>query len=184
MYSAEYDITSHTVDLEILIDQCDEETTIPDPASIAFSKDGNTLFLYFVDDLTIEQKQTLDLIISAHDPILVALKKQRVKEIDDRTTELVDEGFEFAGIIFNGSPESQSRIMAAYMAKDFATYPIIWMSKDDTTYLEITDETMLTSFFLTGFGTLKYKIDLGSTLKINIQNATTVEDVNNIIDPR
>lgn len=184
MYKYDYSITLNSINLAKFIYECDE-ADMPDPVSIGFSKDGLTLIIAFENELSSEQLIILNNLINIHDPAtLEELKIQRRKEIDERTTELVADGFEFNGIIFSGSVESQSRIMASILAKDIIEYPIKWMSKDDTTYLLITNVEMLTAFFATGLGTLKYKIDLGSNLKTAIEDATTIEEVNAIIDPR
>lgn len=185
MYRVDYTIIPNSVNLELISEELDAATTIPDPVSIAFAKDGGTLYIYFEADLTPEELTTLNDLVSMHDPeTLEEAKKRKCKEIDDHTTELVADGFEFGGIVFSGSIEAQSRVIGAYTARAFATYPIRWMSKDDTTYLDIVDEDMLTAFFLTGFSTLKAKIDLGSNLKTQVASAISVEEVNSIIDPR
>lgn len=185
MYNKDYNIVKDSINLVLLIEQLDAEETIPDPASIAFSKDGETLALMFADDLTSEQILTLDTIISNHNPeILEELKNKRRKEIDERTTEIVAEGISFNGVVISGSVESQSRIMGAFIAGANAPFPLRWMSQDDTTYIDITDASMMAALFYTGLGTLKSKIDTGTTLKVAIIEATTIEEVNNIIDPR
>jgi len=185
MFKVDYTISKDMINLRLLIGELDAEETIPDPQSIAFSKDGLALSIYFENELSTAEQQTLDTLVSEHNPeTLEEAKQRKCEEIDDRTAELVADGFEFNGVVFSGSVESQSRVIGAYTARAFATYPIRWMSKDDSTYVDLVDESMLTSFFLIGFGTLKAKIDVGSTLKIQVSGANSVEEVNSITDPR
>jgi len=186
MFSKNYSIVKDSINFALLLSQLEDETTIPDPDAIAFSSDGLTLSITFADALSTEQSATLDTIIAAQnaDVLLEALKVQRRKEIDKRTTELVADGFEFAGITFSASVESQARIMACVIAGANAPFPIRWMSKDDTEYYDVEDADTMAAFYATGLGTLKDKIDLGTNLKIQINAATSVEMVNSIEDPR
>lgn len=185
MFSINYSIAQDSINFGLFLQQLEDETSIPDPEAIAFSNDGTTLTLSFELDLSPTQIDTLDDIISSHDPqVLEVLKRDRKKEIDKRTMEIIAEGFEFAGITFSGSVESQNRIMAVFITGVNAPFPVRWMSKDDTTYLDITDATMMAQFFYTGLGALKAKIDLGTNLKIQINSANSVEEVNSITDPR
>lgn len=185
MYSTSYSIEKDSINFTFLLNQLEAEETIPDPEGIAFSKDGLSLILTFADELSVEQTATLDALIAAHDPqVLENLKVQRREEIDKRTRELVDEGFEFEGIKFSASVESQARIMGCVIAGSNAPFPIRWMSKDDTTYFDVEDVATMLAFYATGLGTLKGKIDIGTNLKVAINAATTIDEVNAIIDTR
>ena len=185
MFSTSYNIAKDSINFALILEELEKETTLPDPEGIAFSSDGLSLVLTFEEELSSEQTTTLDALIAAHDPqVLEELKVQRRKEIDKRTTEIVSEGFEFAGITFSASVEAQARIMACVIAGANAPFPIRWMSKDDTTYFDVTDVEMMAAFYSTGLGTLKAKIDLGTNLKIQINAANSVEAVNSIEDPR
>lgn len=185
MFNISYNIAKDSINFSLILEQLEEEVTIPDPEGIAFSSDGLSLVLTFAEELSVEQAATLDALIAAHDPqVLENLKVQRRKEIDKRTTEIVSEGFEFEGITFSASVEAQARIMACVIAGAAAPFPIRWMSKDDTTYFDVEDVATMAAFYSTGLGTLKAKIDLGTDLKIQINAANSVEEVNSIVDPR
>ena len=185
MFNTSYSIVKDSINFSLILEQLEEEATIPDPEGIAFSSDGLSLVLTFEEELSAEQIATLDALVAAHDPqVLENLKIQRRKEIDKRTAEIVSDGFEFAGITFSASVESQARIMACVIAGASAPFPIRWMSKDDTEYYDVEDVATMAAFYAMGLGTLKAKIDLGTSLKIQINAANSIEEVNSIVDLR
>jgi hypothetical protein len=185
MYSVNFTIIDGDINLYKLIEELANTPEIPDPAEIAFSNSGTLLQIYFVDPLSSEEETALNTLIAEHDPeTLASYKKAKVEEIDKRTAELINEGFEFCGIQFSASLQSQTRILASFTSKDIMPYPVTWMSKDDTTALEITDATMMANFYINGLLTLKSKIDQGSILKLQVAAATSIEEIDLIADSR
>lgn len=179
-----YCIVPNSIDLDNLRAQI-SSSELPPLHDVTISPCGTQLFVCFSDELSTEHRGLLDNIIeSVNSNVLELLKDNRKKEIDEKTSDIISAGFLFRGIIFSGSVQSQNRIMGAYLAKDMVTYPIRWFSKDDMSYLDITDSEMLIEFFATGFGALKSKIDIGSALKLSINNANSIEEVNAIVDER
>jgi hypothetical protein len=186
MYKVNFTIVEGDINLRKLIGELADTAEIPDPIEIAFGNNNTTLQISFAATLSPEEETALNTLIAEHDPeTLAELKQRRIDEVDARTAEIISDGFEFGGLVFSGSVESQSRILGAYAGRDNpAIYPIRWMTKDDKSYIDITDVNMLTAFFFTGLGTLKAKIDTGSNLKIAIIGAISEEEVNSITDPR
>lgn len=111
-------------------------------------------------------------------------KTARYNAIDARTTELVLEGFTYAGIQFSLSPSAQTNITNTYLARDIMSYPIAWNSKDDTAVHNIQDATEVISFYGTALTTVRIIRDAGTIIKNNIRNATTIAEVSAIVDNR
>ena len=126
----------------------------------------------------------LDGVIAAHG--LSGTKGVKIDAIDARTRELVAEGFQFSGQTFSLSASAQSTLLGLNAVRDdpALTYPIIYNNLDDTGVLSITDSTMMRNFFLTALGTCRAKIDSGTSLKEQVHAATTVAQVNAIVDNR
>lgn len=120
---------------------------------------------------------------------LPKLKVERFKEIDQRTRELIDQGFEFppgSGLVFSLSKESQSNIHGAYTARNLANfeYPVHWLTNEDDGFVDLQGPTDVENFFLTALGTLRAHKDSGSDLKDQIRAAATKMDLDAVVDDR
>lgn len=117
------------------------------------------------------------------------LKHQRYKQIDIRTGELINQGFEFppsSGNIFSLSSESQHNIHGVYTSRNLPelSYPINWLTKDDDASVSLTDAATVEGFFLTALGTVRAHKDSGSAIKEQIRAAVDTAAVNAISDDR
>jgi hypothetical protein len=113
-------------------------------------------------------------------------KRLRVAEIDARTTALIAGGFSFGGVTFSLSLESQHNIHGVYTARSHTalTYPLRWMSKDDSSYLDLVDADAVEGLFLTALGTVRARKDSGTVLKQGIGTATTRAELDAVVDER
>jgi len=188
MFKYDYNITPGDINLITLLEQIGSESTLSNPIGYSFNNDETVFSINFSEELDTNQQTSLNLIIENHNSdILVELKKTRYQEIDSRTNELIEEGFEFppsSGLFFNLDPKSQIRIHGCDYARDLLPYPLKWQSLDDNNQISIVDADMMHNFFLVGLNTLKSRIDSGTALKEQIAQATTVEEVNAVIDNR
>jgi hypothetical protein len=117
------------------------------------------------------------------------LQTVRMNEIDARTVELVESGFEFpaeSGNIFSLSERSQIKITNAYLMRNRPemVYPVYWNSKDNTISIELADAEALESYYLAATGACRYYLDSGTALKNQIRAATTVAEVDAVVDNR
>ena len=113
-------------------------------------------------------------------------KALRFKEIDEKTGELVLNGFSYAGKVFSLSLNAQINIEALNSSRDDAaiTYPIEYSTLDDMDNYFVTDATDINAMYLTALGTKKSYVDSGTILKDQIRAATTELEVSQIIDNR
>lgn len=140
-----------------------------------------------------EDGSTLDGVInSLRGPsILDQFKMKKYAEIDAKTKDIIEQGFEFppdSGLIFSLSLEQQATINGAYTARELLTsmsaYPLHWMTKDDSASVDLQDETDVTNFFLSGLAAIRTAKDSGSALKEQILTATSFAEVDAVIDDR
>lgn len=120
---------------------------------------------------------------------LDALKASRYVEIDTKTASLIRVGFEYpasSGTIVSLSLEGQNSIHGAYSARNLSgfVYPVVWLSKDDTTSISLTDASEIEAFFFAAVETIRDHKDYGSTLKEQVRAAVDKAAVDAIVDTR
>ena len=113
-------------------------------------------------------------------------KALRFKEIDERTGELVLNGFSYAGKVFSMSMNAQINIEALNSSRNdpAITYPIEYSTLDDNDNYFVQDATDIHNMYLTALGTKKSYVDSGTVLKDAIRAAINAVEVSQIIDNR
>lgn len=113
-------------------------------------------------------------------------KQLRYKEIDNRTGELISQGFTYQSKVFSLSANAQTNILALDNTRDdpALTYPIKYNTIDDLDSYDVVDSTDLHTMYLTALSTKKGHVDSGTTLKTSVRNATTKAEVDAVIDNR
>lgn len=117
------------------------------------------------------------------------LKASRMLEIDERSRELIDEGFEYpseSGNVFSLSLESQAKMTAAHCVRNdvLMVYPQRWNTRDNSAAVTITDSAGLHAFYMTAIGTVRARLDSGTALKDSIRAAATRAEVDVVVDDR
>ena len=115
---------------------------------------------------------------------ITQLKAYRYSEIDNRTGELISEGFTYNTKVFSMSANAQANLLGVYSAKELLTYPFAWNTKDDSETYQIADATEMASFFMTALAFKKGLQDSGTVLKIQVRDAIDINSVNAIVDNR
>ena len=113
-------------------------------------------------------------------------KAQKNQAIDQRSGELISLGYSFAGEQFSLSANGQTNILALDTTRDdpALTYPIEFNTKDDLGTFSIPDAATLHGMFLTALATKKTHLDSGTLLKDQVRAATTIAEVEAVIDNR
>jgi hypothetical protein len=114
------------------------------------------------------------------------LKEERYYQVDDRTDELIELGYSYAGKQFSLSASAKTNILAIHSNRSDPAliYPIEYNTINDLDNFFIPNLTVLHEMFLAAFGTTKAHLDSGSALKDLIRVATTEQEINLIIDNR
>jgi hypothetical protein len=150
--------------------------------------EGDQLTIVCIDEPDAAGIAAIDAVIAAHDA-LPGYKRRRCLVIDARTQELIAQGFEFppsSGNRFSLSLAGQSKINGANQAREDPAfvYPVEWNMVDDSGTISITDAAMLHNFFLSALVTYRAVLDAGTALKNQIRVATSVAEVDAVIDNR
>lgn len=173
------------IDIRILSDEI--EALFSDK-TFTVGASGLVVGCIFDEELTSEEINNLDNLISSHksnfDP-LPQVKDKKILEIDNRTEELIFQGFAYNSKVFSLSLSAQIKILGAYGNKDnLGIYPIEWNTIDDLNTETLSDILELTDFYNQAFGTIKFHLDSGTAFKNSVRVATTVSGINAIIDNR
>jgi len=117
------------------------------------------------------------------------LKQWKMDLIDQRTEELIYAGFEYptsSGKYFSASRNMQRTLMGTFVIKDHASlsYPITWCCNDNTNSITLSNATDVENFYLTGLSHIRTCKDGGTSLKDQVMDATTVEEVLAVEDTR
>lgn len=178
---------------DLSIELISESIALAFPAKIFSSQAANTDVVFqFLDALDPSEVTVLEQIVTdfrnSFSPLPLA-KEIKFNEIDSRTADLVAVGFIFppgSGLTFSLSLPSQIKLMGIEMLRNdpAMVYPIRFNSKDDTGYIDLADETTVHNMTLVAFGTYRQYVDTGSVLKAQVRAATTVDEVNAIVDNR
>jgi len=153
--------------------------------------DGTSCVIEFTPDLNPAEVIILDQTVADHKAIskITQFQNKKIKKIDKKTGDLIDNGFEFppaSGKIFSLSGNAQRKMIGTHEVKDHPalTYPIEWNTKNDLDSILISDAAELNAFYLTGLGTMRAWIDSGTLLKRDVRSATTRAEVNAVNDNR
>jgi len=117
---------------------------------------------------------------------LSQLKAYRYMLIDQKTGELISNGFVYATLTFSLSQNAQINILALDETRDdpALTYPIVYNTIDDLDSYDVVDATDLHTMYLTALATKKGVMDSGTALKQQIRDAVDIAAVNAIEDNR
>ena len=138
----------------------------------------------FDDDYSANDGATLVAVVAGHQ--LVVAKHRKIGAIDRRTEELIGMGFIYGGVACSLSIPSQSKMTAAHQIKDhpYFAYPVEWNSIDDSSTYSIASAADMDMFYLTAIGTIRARLDSGTSLKNLVRAAALVAEVEGIVDPR
>lgn len=183
LYGSYYDIAELTLarDIEaVILAKSFKIITVGSSCTIAFS-----------ESLTPEEESTLNATVFAHRSIgaLEAAKQSKFDNVERRTQELIDQGFEFppeSGYLFPTDDDMKITLGALYAARDepYIQYPVTWATMDREHSIDLLSASDVTAFYLTGLAYIRACKDSGMTVKAAIIAATTIAEVSAIVDPR
>jgi len=117
---------------------------------------------------------------------LPACRETKLAAITARTYELISGGFTFATKQFSLSQAAQTQMIGLNMVREDenVTWPVVWSTLDDDDCYNIPDAATFYSFYMTAMGTYRYYFDTGATLKASVRAATTIAEVDAVVDER
>ena len=122
------------------------------------------------------------------DLILSEAKRKKIDQIDERTSTLIMQGFTYNNKHFSMSDAAQRNWvgLAAAKANGLIQFPLVVSTVDEDHYTltSATDCMMFLVAFLTYQADPNQPLGLGRNLKAQITAASSVDEVNGIVDPR
>lgn len=124
------------------------------------------------------------------EPTLDQAKQARFHTIDLRTDAIIAAGYEYppgSGVRYSTSIESQTRILGLMIAAGSMTpdqWPVPWNSLDDTHCAILSNVSDVQLMYACGMACIKQAVLSGTTLKDQVRAATTIDQINAIVDPR
>jgi hypothetical protein len=133
-----------------------------------------------VQEMTAEEKTVVD---TAQ---LSSLKAQRIKQIDEKTEALIDQGFEHNGKVFSLSIGAQLNVLGLKnIIKEGRFVPgLPWNTKNDEdvyVFMTVADATV---FYKTAEEVKTLRLISGTSLKSLVRAATTKAEVDAVVDDR
>lgn len=116
---------------------------------------------------------------------LPGLKDGRYQQIDAKTEEVISRGFTFGGTVLSLSMAAQTNIANAFIAKDLLTYPLRWNAlNDEDEPISLANAAAVTAMYGTALAAKRAALDAGTALKDEVREATTVAELDAIVDTR
>jgi len=111
-------------------------------------------------------------------------KAEKIRLIDARTDELIDDGFEYEEQMFSLSEQAQLKLLGAFSGAAMLPYPVEWNNIDDTGTVMLVDVAEVQAFYGTAMATVEHHLATGTALKNAVNACTNVAQVAAIIDNR
>jgi hypothetical protein len=116
------------------------------------------------------------------------VRSRKLGEIDLKTNQIIAQGFTYDSVQFSLSLEAQSNFQGMKMAADagLLTYPVEVSTKDNANgaKYDLADTSAVTAFYVAGVTAVQAALAGGRAFKIMVQQATTVAEIEAVIDNR
>lgn len=114
------------------------------------------------------------------------VKTEAFKRIDERTAELVAEGFLYQDQRFSLSLVAQLRMSEILFLLDNGSidYPLVWNTLDNQGQLELQNSTDVRDFIREGTQTVAATVNSGTSLKAQVRDSLTISAVGLVKDER
>jgi len=158
------------------------------PAGIMCS--GTEIRFRFIKILSSEDKTKLDAVVAAHvgtGSLLDATKKPKKSYIDNKTEGLIALGyFIYDAKLFSISKTAQfnTHVMWTRRNEPGFAYPVVRAAKDNLSTVSLADAAAVEAFYDASESAVRAILDSGNALKTQVNDATTVEEVNAVVDNR
>lgn len=117
---------------------------------------------------------------------LPSIKEEKFAAIDKRTSQMIGEGFTFAGKVFSLSLNAQSTHGGLYMIREEPglVFPVIVNTIDNLDTYGLSSASEIRDFYLSGVACYHKHLDSGTTLKNVVRSASTILEVAAVTDTR
>jgi len=158
------------------------------PQTIGISSTSVTF--RFSAPLSVPDKDRLNAVVASHTgngTLLELAKRTKSLYVDQRTTGLIERGtFVYDTKQFSTSKTAQfnTHVMWTRRNESSFSYPVVRATKDNLSTTSLADATAVEAFYDASESAVRSILDAGNALKTQVNAATTVEEVNAVIDNR
>jgi hypothetical protein len=115
---------------------------------------------------------------------LATRKLIKIRGVDKKTQNLIDAGYTHNGVTLSMSETAQLKWLGHFTMRGSTTYPRQVPNKDNTQFLDILDADTVVAVFEGMTARIATIIDLGTALKVQINEAETKAQLDAIVDNR
>lgn len=154
---------------------------------VTASPDEDSLTTLFDGPISAGNETTVDGVLAAHDHTLDMSKAAKKDAINSKTRSLISQGFEYpaaSGTFYSLSRNAQMSINTANGNRSDLNYPVKWDSKDDMSDISFANASALHAFGVASAETIVGHRESGRALKATVRVATTVAQVDAVVDNR
>ena len=123
--------------------------------------------------------------INGHDCCSLAIQKEaRCLDVDNKSAELIEEGYLYDSQIMSASINHQCNIESMFIERSTLSYPVNYMNKSNTNYVTLSNATDIENIYHAG---KTFKMDIlvdGASLKVQINNASNQTELDAVVDNR
>ena len=163
---------------------------LPAPASMTFNEEAETdnLSLSFTNPLSGGGQNMLATIVANHDSDLTLLEYKRLKQaaIEERTGELIEEGFVYDTHTFSLSWQAQQCLKNAkiQLHDELLQFPYLSCTTDDDVEYSVPDSTVFGALLQASITAVNAAIDSGRDLNKEVRDAVDKAGVDAVVDNR
>lgn len=154
--------------------------------SVGRKNDKNTWKIDFASNATLEQIEAANTFVENFDInnfLILQAKKDKNLKIDEKTQQIIAQGFPFASKRFSLSQNAQTNWTNMYINKSILSKPLTVTTNDDEAF-QLETESDIQNFYMTGLVYVQSIINSGRALKLSVNNCSTLEEIENIVDER
>ena len=153
-----------------------------------FITQENKMFIEFENEPTEAQKTQIKNFYNSITEVdwLDFQKSNKIEEINQKTSELIYQGYQHLGYDFPLNEHDQTNLIALYSTKDdpVLVYPITVSTKEDLQQITLNNSYDVCAIYYAALASKKGHLESGLSLKNQVRSCTTFDEVQNITDPR
>lgn len=115
---------------------------------------------------------------------LVTKKLAKVAAINNKTAGLISQGFSYGGETFSLSLQAQANLQDLYARRASLSWPMVVENINDTATVTLNDQTEGGAFYTAAYNTIVGHRATGKALKDQVRSASTIVELDAIVDNR
>ena len=115
---------------------------------------------------------------------VIRIRKLRIAQVNARTAVLIEQGFSYGGEVFSLSLTAQANLQDLYARRTSISWPLTIEVGDDSKTLVLADQAAGGAYYLSARNTIDGHRLTGRALKDQLRTATTLAELEAVVDSR